>query len=67
MPPDRGGVRIYEAVRDRWPALLTHFGFMSGDTVSEESRRLLDELGLPSLAKPFLVRDLLQTVAALVA
>ncbi len=56
------GVRLHQIVAERWPALLRRIIFMTGDTVSGDTQRFLQQTGSPSLSKPFTIEALLTAV-----
>lgn len=63
--PGLSGRDLYEAIRNdsRRPALPV--AFITGDTVSEETRRFLEETRAPYLAKPFRPEDVLDLLRRL--
>jgi len=65
--PDMDGATLWREVRQRHPALATRLLFVSGDTLSPEARRFVEQSGCNTLDKPFTKVDLLQRVAALLA
>ena len=62
--PDLDGAALWREVRRRHPALSRRMLFVSGDTLSEQVRQVLDESGCASLDKPFANADLLAAVNA---
>jgi CheY-like chemotaxis protein len=56
--PYVSGPMLYRRVAEASPALASRFVFCSGDLVSEQSRRFLDEVGCPCLEKPFELESL---------
>ncbi len=61
--PDMDGPALHAEATRRWPALAQRFLFMTGDTVSGDTRRALERIGLPVLEKPFALEDAQQAVA----
>lgn len=51
--PELDGPGLYRAVALRWPYLLSHFVFLTGDALSSDTRDFLEQTGLPRLVKPF--------------
>jgi nitrogen fixation negative regulator NifL len=51
--PRLDGPGFYRAVERRRPALLPRFIFLTGDTLSAETREFLERVSAPSLSKPF--------------
>ena len=64
--PDIDGAALWRAVRDRQPHLARRMLFVTGDTLSQQARLVLEESGCPSLDKPFAKADLLAAVRAAV-
>jgi CheY-like chemotaxis protein len=63
--PELDGSSLYREIKRCWPHLGGRFAIFASDTACAETRRLLEELGTPSLAKPFdleEVRDLVQRI-----
>ena len=56
--PGLSGPALYEHIRQQEPFLSQRFIFVTGDTVSTETQRFLQEVGLPYLSKPFTINDL---------
>jgi PAS domain S-box-containing protein len=56
--PRMGGLMLYELVRAEYPNLLRGFAFVTGDTVNQEARRILEPMQVPVLTKPFTSSDL---------
>ncbi len=63
--PGMSGLEIFEQAQQQRPDLAKSLIFMTGDTVSPATRRLLDETGAPYLAKPFKPDELIQKVRGL--
>ncbi len=61
--PGVDGTRLYEMMVDERPHLARRFIFITGDTVSPETRDFLQRTGCRSLAKPFRLTQLRQVVA----
>jgi signal transduction histidine kinase/DNA-binding response OmpR family regulator len=55
--PDLSGPALYRELLRVHPALARRVVFVTGDIVSPETRRFLDETGLGYLAKPFAVSE----------
>ena len=51
--PGMSGLEIFQQTQKQNPELANSLIFITGDTVSPNTRRLLDETGAPYLAKPF--------------
>ncbi|MBI2159534.1 MAG: response regulator [Candidatus Rokubacteria bacterium] len=51
--PALDGPGLYRELERQHPQLLRRFVFVTGDTLSAETRDLLDRAGAPSLSKPF--------------
>jgi PAS domain S-box-containing protein len=51
--PDLDGPGLYRALQERAPQLLQRFIFLTGDTLSAETRDFLEAVGVPRLTKPF--------------
>ena len=64
--PDIDGAALWRAVRDRQPQLARRMLFVTGDTLSQQARLVLEESGCLSLDKPFSKADLLAAVRAAV-
>jgi hypothetical protein len=62
----RFGRWVWERLRTEQPALAARLVFVSGDSVSEETRAFLHSTGRPLLRKPFAL-DRLEAVLAEVA
>jgi len=56
--PGVDGTALHQAIRESDPRLASTFIFISGDTVSPETREYLSEAERPYLAKPFKLEDL---------
>jgi len=64
--PGLSGLELFRQAEQLYQNLPQRLVFMTGDTVSPETRRLLDETGAAYLAKPFQPQELLQQVQQLV-
>ncbi|HEV8311229.1 MAG TPA: ATP-binding protein [Methylomirabilota bacterium] len=60
--PDLDGPAFYAELLGVSPALARRVVFVTGDVVSAETRRFLDETGLLYLEKPFAIAEFLSTV-----
>ena len=56
------GADVHAWVAAHRPELLGKIIFITGDTVNEETRRLLSETGAPCIEKPFRVNQLIAAV-----
>ena len=56
------GADVHAWVATNRPELLGRIIFITGDTVNEETRRLLSETGAPCIEKPFRVNQLIAAV-----
>ncbi len=65
--PRGSGAHVYLFCRAKEPSLARRFLFMTGDVVSPDSVRFLEEHGLPSVAKPFDLTEFVREVSALLA
>jgi PAS domain S-box-containing protein len=61
--PERDGVWLYEEIRRRVPILRGRVVFLTGDTLSPDTREFLRRVGAPSLAKPFQIGQVVQAIA----
>jgi PAS domain S-box-containing protein len=55
--PELDGPGLYRALQDSSPPLLQRFIFLTGDTLSPETRDFLEQVGVPRLTKPFTARE----------
>ena len=62
--PEMSGDKLYHAIGERFPHLQERMIFVTGDTVSPNSRRFLDETGARWLSKPFNIREIERLVVA---
>jgi two-component system NtrC family sensor kinase len=63
--PGLDGIAFFERLRDLYPALAERIIFMTGDAIGRETRRFLEENGLPYLMKPFAIEALQEKVRQL--
>ncbi|WP_164017236.1 ATP-binding protein [Pyxidicoccus trucidator] len=67
MMPELTGVDVYEAVRESWPGLQERIVFVTGGAFTPDTQRFLQQVGNPTLTKPFEpahVRDLVAAASA---
>ncbi|NTX56517.1 ATP-binding protein [Myxococcus sp. CA039A] len=67
MMPELTGMDVYHSVRDSWPGLHDRIVFISGGAFTPETKRFLQEVRNPVLAKPFEaqhLRDMVMTVGS---
>jgi two-component system NtrC family sensor kinase len=62
--PEMSGERFYRELSARFPHLRDRIIFVTGDTVSPNSRQFLEETGARWLSKPFSIREIEKTVLA---
>jgi DNA-binding response OmpR family regulator len=60
--PKMSGEELYYWIREEYPALAEGLIFTTGDVLSEDAKRFLDETARPALIKPFLPTDLKKLV-----
>ncbi|MDP3614467.1 MAG: response regulator, partial [Rubrivivax sp.] len=60
--PDLDGAALWRAVCVKQPHLARRLLFVTGDTLSQQARQVLEESGCASLDKPFAKADLLAAV-----
>ncbi len=60
--PDMGGQELYERLLEENPTLAAHTIFITGDTVSPETREFLQDVTNPVLNKPFKLREVRDTI-----
>jgi two-component system NtrC family sensor kinase len=63
--PEMDGQGLYAALRKDHPRLAERVIFISGDSVSAETRGFLDRAGRPYLLKPFKVQEMVEEVEKL--
>jgi CheY-like chemotaxis protein len=61
--PEMGGEKFYRALKEQFPHLTERIIFVTGDTVSPNSRSFLEETGARWLSKPFSIREIEHLVA----
>ena len=60
--PDMSGIEVYERIGIISPALQRKVVCVTGDVVSSQNEAFLHETGIPCVAKPFGVNDLMRQV-----
>ena len=60
--PDMDGRGLYKRLREIDPSLAERTVFITGDTVSPDTRTFLEDVPNPCLAKPFRVREVRDTI-----
>jgi CheY-like chemotaxis protein len=60
--PRLDGQAFYDSLVRSGSRLVDHIVFITGDTLAPRTAQFLQETGLPFLAKPFLVQELLLVV-----
>lgn len=65
--PDMGGHELYYRVKERDDALAQRIIFVTGDSVSNETRQFLERSGNYYLEKPFLASDLIHILRTLLS
>ncbi len=60
--PELDGPGLYRELERQHPDLVRRFVFLTGDTLSPETREFLDRTGIPSLTKPFDLEDVRRTI-----
>jgi signal transduction histidine kinase/CheY-like chemotaxis protein len=60
--PELDGPGLYRALAARQPQLCRRFIFLTGDTLSPETRVFLERAGVPRLAKPFTAAEVRRVV-----
>jgi two-component system NtrC family sensor kinase len=58
--PEMDGQELYARLTADSPHLLSRLVFISGDTMSAETRAFLERVGRPYLLKPFTVQDMVE-------
>ena len=65
--PGMDGPTLHQAVREMDPGMAGSFIFISGDTISPETRSYLEQVDNLQLAKPFDLIDLEQALQEMLA
>ncbi|MEX0786537.1 MAG: ATP-binding protein, partial [Dehalococcoidia bacterium] len=65
--PDMDGRDLYRQLLDQDRALAERTVFITGDTVSPDTRSFLDQVANPCLTKPFRVREVRETIGRILA
>lgn len=65
--PDLDGPGFYAQVRERYPQLARRVVFISGDALSTDSRRFVEQTGCPIVEKPFTLEEVLSVLNGLVS
>jgi CheY-like chemotaxis protein len=60
--PELDGPGLYRELERRAPDLLKHMIFLTGDTLSSETRLFLEKVDMPYLSKPFRAADVRRVV-----
>jgi signal transduction histidine kinase/sensor domain CHASE-containing protein/ActR/RegA family two-component response regulator len=60
--PELDGPGLYHELEQRNPDLLTRMIFLTGDTLSSETRLFLEKVDMPYLSKPFRAADVRRVV-----
>jgi PAS domain S-box-containing protein len=60
--PELDGPSLYRELERRDPRLLQRMIFLTGDTLSPNTREFLEHTGAPCLSKPFALRDIREIV-----
>jgi CheY-like chemotaxis protein len=60
--PELDGPGLYREVEQHCPPLLQRIVFLTGDTLSSETRVFLDGADMPYLSKPFRAADVRRVV-----
>jgi DNA-binding response OmpR family regulator len=63
--PDMDGRALHQRLRELDSELARRTIFITGDTVSPETRTFLDRVRNPVLAKPFRIREVRETLSAI--
>jgi signal transduction histidine kinase/ActR/RegA family two-component response regulator len=61
--PVLDGPGLYRELERQYPQLVRRFAFVTGDTLTPETREFLDRTGAPSLTKPFNAEEVRRAVA----
>ena len=62
--PGLGGAELYHHISEQAPDLARRVIFITGDTISPDTRAFLESTGLPTVVKPFRAADIQTTIAA---
>lgn len=65
--PDLSGQQIYEELARRLPKVLDRLIFMTGDTLTADVQRFIEQVGNPCLAKPFSVKNVIESARKVLA
>jgi CheY-like chemotaxis protein len=66
-PGGVNGADVHAWLRVNRPELLPRMLFITGDIVSEETRRILQTTGVPCIEKPFRVNELINALRKVLA
>jgi CheY-like chemotaxis protein len=66
-PGGINGADVHAWLRQNRPELLSRMLFITGDIVSEETRRILQTTGVPCIEKPFRVNELINALRKVLA
>lgn len=65
LPAGLTGADFHELLTERWPEMVPHLAFMTGDTVGQATQAFLDRVTRPCLKKPFKLSQLTAFVRAM--
>jgi len=65
--PRLDGPTLYRRIQERWPEHVKRVVFLSGDALTPESVKFLDEVGAVRVAKPFRPADIIAALRAVTA
>jgi CheY-like chemotaxis protein len=65
--PELNGPGLYREVRQRFPEMLDRFVFITGDSLTEETREFLERSTVPYLSKPLSIENLHRVVQRIIA
>jgi hypothetical protein len=60
--PEFDGPGLYRELERRHPALCRRFVFLTGDSLSRETREFAETSGVPSVSNPFALEEIRQVV-----
>ena len=60
--PELDGRGLYGEIERRYPKLLSRLVFVTGDTLSRETRQFIERVGALTLGKPFALEDVQRVV-----